>query len=163
MKRATTLAAVLAIILMAGTVFGYTEVTRPAYIDYTPMGGTSITAQVPSNIYGTADGYGVIIDSMTMATSVQSATLTPMNGGTFYDPMIYSLDGAVQLVVGIPTKPGSTTFMKYFTPGDSYGVMLPGKYTSFVIWKHGTADSAAATGYVVIGRSGVPLTHTRLK
>ena len=162
--RAKTLATVLALILMVGAGFGYTDATRPVYIDYTLMGATTATGVgSPSNIYDVPGGYAIIMDTIHMDSSLQCDTLTLTSSTPVYDPLIYPLNGTVTLIVGIPQAPGSTTYLKYFTPGDSYGVQVPGKLRSFIIWKDGTADSVEATGYVVLGRVGVPTTNMHLK
>jgi hypothetical protein len=163
--RNTSLIVALSILVLTGVTFGYTAVTRPSYIDYTLCGATATTMQIPSNIYQTSGGSAVIMDSMTMAAHLQCDTLTATSGATFFDPMIFPLNGAVTLILGIPAKPGAnnTTYMKYFSPGDSYGSIMPGKYSSFIVWKDGTSDSSAATGYMIIGRADVPITNTHLR
>jgi hypothetical protein len=163
--RYRTSLAVFAVLLMATMAFGYTDATRPVYIDYTLCGATATTMQIPSNMYSVPGGSAVIMDSMRMAASLQCDTLSTTSGATFYDPMIYPLNGTVTLIIGIPAKPSAnnTTYMKYFTPGDSYGAIVPGKWSSFIIWKNGTTDSTGATGYMVIGRADVPVTNMHLR
>lgn len=150
--RAKNLTALLAVLALAGMAFGYTAVTRPVYIDYTLCGGQSNYLAGASNVYDVNGGFAVSYDSVHMAAGVQKDTLS-LTKGYVYDPLIYSLDGSVTLYIGIPAYPGSTTINYYETPGDSYGLVVPGKFDKFYIAKSGTVDSTTATGYQIIGRT----------
>jgi len=158
--RNYTIAIALAVLLMVGTAFGYTEMWTPIYHDRTLIGGSTTSALITlSGAYAGPVGYDVIMDTLHMAAHLQCDTLTITSGTPVYEPMLYSLDGSVTVRVGIPKSVNSKTYIAYPAPGDSYAVHLPGRWRSFIISKSGTTDSATATGYVVVGHSSPPITQ----
>jgi hypothetical protein len=157
--RYKNLATALAILVMAGAAFGYTSLTRPTYIDWTLVGGSSYVTG-PSNVYDYNSGSGVYIDTVHMDAHLQGDTLTI--SADIYDPIVVPLDGTVTLRLGIP-RPSGQSAMLYVAPGDSYAVALSGKWRKFYIYKSGATDSTTATGYMLIGRAGPNVQNMHLR
>ena len=160
MKRVNALAVMFVILAMATVAFGYTELWTPPYHDYTPMGGTAITNS-PTNMIGVTPGYGFIQDTLHVPVHTACCTLSVTNGGGIYDPVIWCLNGTIGMKIGIPQAVNSTTIIPFGPVADSTSTQLPGVWKKFIIYITATADSTAAHGYVVQGRSApsTMLTH----
>ena len=163
--RSKSLTIMLATLLAVGMASAYTEMWQPPYFDNMLVGGTATSAiQLPSTGISTAPlNFSVVGETLHMAAHLQSYEFTVSNANGIYNPVIWSLDGAVTLYVGIPTAIGSTTLIAVPTAGDSHAVRLPGIWKTFTIYKSGTADSAAATGYFITGASAPSIDYIRLK
>ncbi len=150
---------VMALLFMAEPADAYTAKWNPVYHDYTLMGGTAITT-APSAMIDAPIGYGIIMDTLQMAVHVWCDTLTITSGTAVYDPIIYCLDNSIGVTLGIPQAVNSTTYINY-PAADSTTLQVPGRWRSFIISCQATADSTAAHGYVVIGRTQPAVTLTR--
>jgi len=147
---------------VAQPALGYTNMWQPPYIDRMLVGGTATTtaSMMPPGVID-APGCGLMVDTLRMAAHLQSSAMGLTNGGVVHNPVIWSLDGAVTLYVGVPNGINSTTLIPIPTAGDSHGLQLWGTWSSFTVYKSGTADSAAATTYAVVGMTGPMMTYER--
>jgi hypothetical protein len=132
-----------------------TAIYQPPYCDYTLMGG-STSVNAPSDNYEYLNA-GVICDTFRVARGVLRDTGS--TGDVFYDPKIWPLTGTHALTLNLPAGL-STTGTQAYPVADSYAVQLPGKWSKFDVTK-ASADTGAATTYVVVGRAGPPITFTR--
>ena len=163
--RARTLAAVLAVVLMATMAFGYTEMWTPPYFDNQFLGGTASSAIIlpELNVSTAPTNFSVVGETLHMAAHLQSYEFTVSNANGIYNPVVWCLNGAVTLYIGVPIATGSTTLIPVPTAGDSHGIRLPGIWKTFTVYKSGTTDSATATGYFITGASAPNIDYFRLK
>ena len=163
--RARTLATILAVVCMATMALGYTEMWQPPYFDNMLCGGTaSSVIMLPAPDISTAPtNYSVVGETLHMAAHLPSYEFTVSNPNGIYNPVVWSLNGAVTLYIGIPTAIGSSTLIAVPTAGDSHAVRLQGVWKTFTIYKSGTSDSAGATGYFITGGAAPSMSYFRLK
>jgi len=150
---------------VAQPAFGYTNMWTYPYIDRMLVGGTS-TSTATVALPGVIDalpGYCTLAETLHMAAHLQCDTLEVTNGNGIWNPTLWSLDGTVTLIVGVPVGPGTTTIIPVLTAGDSHAIQLAGRFKSFIIYKTGATDSTGATGYVACGMGGPALTYMRMR
>jgi len=146
-----------ALLMIAGIATAYTNLWQPVYYDRTLMGGGSATTATVfqvSGVYNTPSGFGVYMDTVHIAAHKES--LVVALDGSVVDPYIWSLNGTIQVGIAIPRSATNSSYLTYITANDSTAIQIPGKLRSFVIWKYGSTDSAAANGYVVMGKAAIP-------
>ena len=153
--------AMLAIAPLAQPALGYTEMWQPPYVDRMLVGGTSTTtATVMPGLVDAPANFCTVVCTLHMPAHRQNDTLATPHG-VIYNPVIWPLNGAVTLVLGLPDGLNSSTLIPVPAAADSHAIQLYGAYSSFDVQKSGTADSSAATGYVVCGMAGPPLQYIR--
>jgi len=144
----------LAVLVMAPQSALATAIYQTPYCDYTLMGG-STSVNSSSGTYENLNK-GVICKKFTVAQGVLRYTGDP--GQVFYDPKIWPLTGTHALTFNLPTGLNLTT-TEPWPLADSYALQLPGRWSKFDVTK-ASADTGAATEYVVVGRTEPPATYT---